>query len=76
MYLDMQKLMLELYPRKSKKKTLFALLLDTITESKRDQAVILRKSLCEIVYEDEESVNYAIVNNVRSFLIFTKGRDT
>ena len=72
----LQKLMLELYPRKSKTKTLFALLLDTITESKRDQVVMLRKALGEIVCEDEESVNDAIVNNVRSFPISTKGRDT
>ena len=72
----LQKLMLELYPRKSKTKTLFTLLLDTITESKRDRVEMLRQTLDELVSEDEDSVDDAIVNNVRSFLSSTKGRDT
>ena len=70
------KLMSLLYPRKSKTKTLMTLLLDIITESKREQVVMLRQTLGNLATEDKDSVNDAIVNNIRCFLSSTKGRDT
>ena len=74
----LQKFMSFLYPHESKTKSLVALLLDTITESKKEQVVMLRQTLETIAVVEEDSVNDAIVNNVRCFLSQEKvgGRDT
>ena len=65
----LQKFMSFLYPRKSKTKSLITLLLDTITESKKEHVLMLCQTLETLVVAEEDSVNDAIVNNVRYFFI-------
>ena len=72
----LQKLMLFLYPRTSKTKTIIVLLLDTITELKRAHVVMLHQTLETLGPVEEISVNDAIINNVRCFLSPTMGRYT
>ena len=74
----LQKFMSILYPRKSKTKSLITLLLDTVTESKKEQFLMLCQTWEILAVAEEDSVNDAIVNNVRCFLSSAKvrGRDT
>ena len=53
------------------------LVLDTVTNPKKDQVVILCEALDLLVTAEveEESVSNVIVENIRYFLIISEGRD-